>query len=500
VTDVSTELFHAVIRGDGGLVEQALRAGANPNATYAAQWTFTWNVRAGAAEATGDHARQFAGERRALEQILQGGPDPTSQTRRSRTPLLLAAEFGETEILERLLQGGADGSFTDEDGWNAALFAVRRNDGDLLRAALRGGADPNGRVTGGLSALFLAARAGFAEGVRRLLEAGATPGVTTEFGLTPLMAAASFGHLFISGGPFYPGERHLIEEAMTRPGGRVKPQHLACLEMLLDAGADANAVGHGNPINQGDTALKFAALTGVFTGVHLLLNANADVNYSGGILATAFMCAVCSGKEPTVAYLRERGADPHETSADGLSALMCAARSGHTHLVHYLLDAGAAVDARRDDGETALFFAVNGGHVATARALIERGARVDARDDEGRTPLMLAAHLANPDLVQLLLNEGADVHLRSGDGRTALGWSQAEEWQGGDEETGEGPDIFEEMMAEAEGLTEEEEAEMLRQLLGDITGEDAPLEASPGDEGDDRLRVQRLLRFAGGAL
>ena len=87
-------------------------------------------------------------------------------------------------------------------------------------------------------------------------------------------------------------------------GAAASRENKEIVSLLLDRGADINAVG-------GDygTALGAAAFTGEEKIVSLLLDRGADINAVGGKYGTALGVAAFTGEEKIVALLLDRGAD-----------------------------------------------------------------------------------------------------------------------------------------------------------------------------------------------
>jgi ankyrin repeat protein len=112
-------------------------------------------------------------------------------------------------------------------------------------------------LTIGATPLLRAAKAGDVEAVRLLLEHGANPNLPNIQGITPIMAAAGLGS----------------NEIDTRGRFKTQPDLVACVDLLVKAGADVNA--HDN---NGATALHGAALFGYDEVVKDLVAHNADVN------------------------------------------------------------------------------------------------------------------------------------------------------------------------------------------------------------------------------
>lgn len=485
------------------MVEAALRKGNDWNASRYAYWPVARLMRR-----SDWWGREFTlGEREEAERSLVREAEDNAVhyagMSRTRTPLLLAAELDEEEVALLLAERGANPNVADEDGWTPLHFAVLRGQGELLRYLLEIGADANARLQGDQTPLFVAARIGYREGVDRLLKAGADPNVGTLDGLTPLMVAAAFGQVIVNGGPDYSDDWG-DDDTNRRPP--FKPQYIPIQEMLLEKGADVNAVAQGDAVNDSATPLKFAALTGCFTTIQMMLNAGANVNSYGGALSTPFIASACTGKRLAAGLLVERGADIHASAPDGLTALMCASRYGHTEFVRWLISLGARVDAERMDGETALFAAASYGHTDVVRALLEGGATVDAADEEGRTPLMRAAFIGSPESVEALLEYGADPNARSNDKRTALGWAKSESLVRQlsyrlEEFLNDPLTTLTEMGYEPEALNQPELESLLQQVFAEMTA-DGPSAQQARQERDElrRQQVLRLLTAAGGEI
>ena len=183
-------------------------------------------------------------------------------------------------------------------------------------------------------------------------------------------------------------------------------------EMLLDAGAEVNAVA--DMYGGGSTTLGLTAtsihphLAGVVDGlIETLLNHGAamDSGIVNGCLA--------NGRRTAAESLARRGArldlegaagvgrldivkslHPNATSAQIKDGFTWACEFGRTDVVDFLLQAGMDVAAKlKHHGQTGLHWAAHGGHFETVKLLLERGAPVDVRDDSfGGTPLDWALH------------------------------------------------------------------------------------------------------------
>jgi ankyrin repeat protein len=239
--------------------------------------------------------------------------------------------------------------------------------------------------------------------------------------------------------------------------------HHASLELLLQAGANANAIGtnpdgleltilmaacrvtcctasvrlllaHGsNPALQtpaGEAALHVAASKGRADVCNMLLEADGsapDVRDGDGL--TSLARAVQLGHLGVVELLHKQwGADLSNAVSDGgtVTLLHIAAASGQRGVVEYLVQAGLNVNAARHDGLTPVQVALEGGNKAV-QTLLEHGASTAAVDNGGHNLLAVVVGAGHADLVELLLCSASannqlavDVNAADADGDTAL--------------------------------------------------------------------------------
>lgn len=122
---------------------------------------------------------------------------------------------------------------------------------------------------------------------------------------------------------------------------------------------------------EGWTALQFAAYSGRFDAVQLLVERGADVRAASknGRATTALHLALLNHKSEVAKFLLEHGADLEAIDADGSTPLHAAARAGTPEVIEFLIARGAKVNARRKDGATPLGTATKAGHTAAADIL-----------------------------------------------------------------------------------------------------------------------------------
>ncbi|KAL7871640.1 hypothetical protein SRHO_G00066230 [Serrasalmus rhombeus] len=225
----------------------------------------------------------------------------------------------------------------------------------------------------------------------------------------------------------------------------VESDQLACVECLLDWGADPNI---GN--KDRETPLHEACEVENAEMVKLLLNAGADVNKSCIQGWTALHEAVCKNNVEICEILLKAGAKISTPNMYGLTPVFVAAQTGNVEalslLIQYvtsrakiqcsgisplhlaaehneddvlelLLQAGFDVNALLapecscmylDRRTTALYFAVSNGNTEATATLLKAGANPNL--DYFR-PILVALRQGSVQMVQLLVENGADVNV-----------------------------------------------------------------------------------------
>ncbi|MYB50193.1 MAG: hypothetical protein F4X72_13165 [Dehalococcoidia bacterium] len=179
--------------------------------------------------------------------------------------------------------------------------------------------------------------------------------------------------------------------------------HLQVAQLLIDHGADIDAVG-GQENTIGSTPLDAAAWAGRVGMVRLLLQNGADPEKGGheGVDYNPVSTAVSHGRKEIFKLLIEAGA------AYGIQHTI---RMGMLEETRELLDADPSLlnrtkkaDPRWPEGEVPLVLAAGDREIFSL--LLERGADVNARDPRGYTPLMAARSMGNDAGVQAILERG----------------------------------------------------------------------------------------------
>jgi ankyrin repeat protein len=323
-------------------------------------------------------ARQ--GDAAAVSLFLRAGMKPDAATPGTPSAVQLALDAGHPEIARTLIQAGANVD-------RALLPVAESGNEDLFQLLLTKKPSHEGLV----GALYQAAGRGRIKVVQRLLDGGVSPNDKWG-GNVPLHAAAHGGHAEI-------------------------------VRLLLDRGADANAVDTGSG-GDGETALQHAVQsdTNALEIVGLLLGAGATVNVQDKTGNTPLMSAV---DHPNVALmLLESGADVNLRDKSGGTALMYAAARHVTGMIKVLIDRGANINVQNNHGWTPLMCASgaidNTDDPQTVQALLDYGANVNKQDADGWTALMYAAREGLDGAARVLIGARANRDKRNRNGQTAL--------------------------------------------------------------------------------
>ena len=164
---------------------------------------------------SGLHAAAARGDTASIERLIQDGAATSARDDHQRTPLHVAAFRKQTDAALRLMRLGADPNALDAQRYDIVTIAAVADDVPMLKTALAGG----GKATNITSpydgtALIAAAHLGHDEVVRTLIAAGAPLDHVNNLGWTAL-----------------------IESIVLGDGGK---RHVACLEALVQAGANVN--------------------------------------------------------------------------------------------------------------------------------------------------------------------------------------------------------------------------------------------------------------------
>ena len=194
------------------------------------------------------------------ELLLQNGADINAYNSRGRYAIFNAAWAGSAEILQLLLKAGDNVNKTHSmmKQYISLVTAVSRGHEECVRILLQEGADVNISDDESHTALMCAAHNGQNKCVRLLLAAGADVNFTSHYGTALSMMAM---------------EKNILKGSKwSHKRDRLPSTAAACVDQLIQAGADVNVVNSDN-----QTALMLAAFSNYLDCVKSLLKAGAKV-------------------------------------------------------------------------------------------------------------------------------------------------------------------------------------------------------------------------------
>eukprot|EP01041_Mallomonas_annulata_P001285 gene1285-2482_t len=190
----------------------------------------------------------------------------------------------------------------------------------------------------------------------------------------------------------------------------IKSNNIACMELLIEHGADVNAKRLlGFPL------LHHTIQSNNIACMKLLIEHGADVNAERLLDIPILNHAIRNNKIECVKLLIENGADVNATSLVrpflfGFSLLYDAIRSNKIECVKLLIENGAVVNARCNNGDPMLLHAFrNDNNIECVSLLIENGADVNTRCRLGLPMLHHAIQSNSFNCLQILIENGADV-------------------------------------------------------------------------------------------
>jgi len=269
----ATKLIDAVKSGDINAVRALVADKADVNA----------------ADADGSTPLHWAAQRDAVamaDVLISAGANVKARTRYNITPLSLACANGDATLVDRLLKAGADANdqrsgYTplhmmtwvrkpprgEDYGAPPPLGSGNLNNVQFIRKLVEHGADVNARLKTGRGAqgsynktgatpFMMASATADVPYMQLLLELGADPKLGNYEGCTPLMVACGIG----VGG-----------DAANEVAGE-EPEVLEAAKLLLDLGADVNAVD-----KNGETAMHGAAYKNLPKVIQFLADHGAKI-------------------------------------------------------------------------------------------------------------------------------------------------------------------------------------------------------------------------------
>ena len=472
--DGTTALHWAAMKGDTGLAQMLIYAGANGRAT----------TRLGAYTPLYLAAR--GGHSGVVAALLAAGADAKAVTSNGTTPLMIAAASGDTRTITSLVENGADINAKDgAKGETPLMFAAALNRADAVKLLLARGADAkattkivdlfaltapeeeamarglvgNGPAArpvanrpvdvagatrgyrynelvssqGGLTALMFATRQGFVETAKALIDGGADINQWSAGDQTsPLLMAIINGHFdlaiylldkgasatlgaFNGVTPLYATLNIQWAPKSLYPSPKAYQQqttsYLELMTALLDKGADPNV--------RLQRKVWYQAFNSDFAGV----------DESG---ATPFWRAAYANDVAAMKLLVSHGADPNIPTMKpagrpftGEGVRQVQDLSGVPPIAYggpavFPLHAASGVGYGEGFAANSHRYAPTGFLPAIKYLVEELGADVNATDHEGNTPVHLAASRGDNESILFLVSKGADVLRVNREGNTTV--------------------------------------------------------------------------------
>ncbi|OFZ17313.1 MAG: hypothetical protein A2X86_02345 [Bdellovibrionales bacterium GWA2_49_15] len=217
--------------------------------------------------------------------------------------------------------------------------------------------------------------------IRVLVEKGASLEATDSAGRTPLMDAVE--------GP---------------------DVDLATVRVLVEAGADVNAVGAEGDVLSRATKSGSAALIRYLMDHGAVIRApectggmNPIMSASGGGNLAFLQRAVLDVRR----FINNRG-------TRNQTALMMAAKEGKYSTYQFLLQQGADWNLTDEEGNSLLMMAIDGGDIRIVRDLLAKGMNVNHLSNHRNNALSRAIWKNNPAIIKLLMEKGADASIPTG--------------------------------------------------------------------------------------
>ncbi|KAI1126079.1 ankyrin repeat-containing domain protein [Nemania abortiva] len=382
------------------------------------------------------HAAVIGGKLEILEHMLGGRAlDLNSRDKAGRTPLMVATQLHHTRFVEALCKRGADVMVADNHGKTALDFAILMNC-DVVELLLQHNARPVGPDFKMQTPLHRACALGDTSMVKKLVEAlqiGDSINAQDENGKTPLHNAAACGNTDLVRFLLMHNANNSAEDsckqkpiALAAAGGhlgvfetlyiRLEPSletrqqlilqsvsigQLLIVRFLLKSGINVDF--HVNK----ESPLAMAASRGYIEIVRLLLQNNADPNFSDGEGLTPLYRAVKGGHGTAVAILLYNRADPDPLAEERWTPLLHAASKEMVDVVGILLEGRANVNARNIVKNTALHLSVRQPEII--KKILQYKPDLAPLNYAGETPLHLAVMGQCSETVALLIDQRSEL-------------------------------------------------------------------------------------------
>ncbi|XP_062504675.1 ankyrin-1-like [Corticium candelabrum] len=352
--------------------------------------------------------------------VVRKGPDTTAQKDRDKR-LVLAAHQGNQNLVQTLLGLHADVHFQAKDQVTALMKACFNGNVEIVDLLINYGSNVNTCTEEEMvQPLHITVSRGHPKIAELLLNCGADINAVGWGGVTPLHIAAAEGPL------------SMVKLLSQWKGDKVdvcaldedgnQPLHYSALEGHSDI--VEFLLERGAPVNcrakNNQAPLHWAAGNNRQDVVDILCDTGADPNCRDNCKCTPLHWATDAGNDTMAAKLLSRGSDVNAQNDSQQIALHWAGKDGHVTLSRVLLDNGSKVNLRDHNGLTPFQLCVSEGHAAVAKMMIAYGAEINEQNEHGCTVLHLAALNGYLKIANLLISQGCKVDKRTNDFYTPL--------------------------------------------------------------------------------
>lgn len=384
------------------------------------------------------HIAASKGNVKILKMLLAAGADPMVQTDNGAYPIHNAIWSFNTQAALALIPYYKSVGYCPDGGQNGyPLTQVidRSGDMEVIRALLDAGVNPNDkRFT--QPPLVCAARCNRLEVARLLLERGADIHAKDEHGKNALDYArgelADLLKRYKSEKRDAPSKSSAMN-SLQKSNEKSRPEELALFDVVKkkDHIALTNALaGQVNPnafSEDGKTNLLAEAIAaGSLECVQALLKAGADANAMLPDTSTMLHRAASAGDVEIIQTLLKAGANPMTQKSNDAYPIHDAIWYMHPEAVKALIPCYKSVGYNpnsRQNGYPITMAIIRGGNLESVRALLDAG--VDPNDPLfiQRFPLAYAAQYGREEEVRLLLERGADKKAKDSAGKRAMDYA-----------------------------------------------------------------------------
>ncbi|KAG9506528.1 hypothetical protein J7337_000060 [Fusarium musae] len=482
-----TPFILAALRGNEKIAAYLLDNGADPS-------------RVAGFNLTALHLAVMTGQMAIVQRLINAEVDVSVETDDGNNSLRLAVAGGFDQIVKLLLEHESNIDGVNHEGMTALHLAVQNGHASICKLLFKAGASLQITTPKGQSPLHIAAEQGFVDIVRWIFRSQETIEGTesTQRSVTgnenddqqeesdsaglngstdqpsPLQLAAQNGNI------------EVVHELLERVEHNTEQERSIALRLAAEAGfieiveeilkfgtvtATRNSLGltalHSATKNQhptivsrlsklesgqkvvfdinekdlsGWTPLHFAAMSGRYMTLLILLDHGAKITDASNWNQTVFHIAAFSGHSFILKELLrrldgkksgkqnerqvEKQSLPFAKDDSGNTPFVLAVSGGHTNVMNTLLERAPSSSDKiaklQADEKNALVIAIEGLQLQAAELLIENGWDVNAAVSKGDKPIHRAAAVGNVPLIELLIAKGAEVNAPGEEGKMPL--------------------------------------------------------------------------------